>query len=146
MEEYLQRWGGEDAKEDVEEAALAFFQKAGPGRGPELRVQALRKSCKLQQRLATAQKRATMRHDALLLLEQVADVADDEHDANFLGDDHEESDSSKLDARLVSFKQLVQDAGLDAEGGEDEPPEPSLREVMAEVKALREQVAALAWA
>ena len=36
MEEYLQRWGGEDAKEDVEEAALAFFQKAGPGRGPGL--------------------------------------------------------------------------------------------------------------
>jgi len=129
LEEYLQRWGGEDSTEEVEESALSFFQEADKSAsGAELHQSALERSRELKKAHDDSTQRATLRHDALLLLEQVA-----EEDAG--------EEDPVLEMKLVRFRDLVHAKGMG--GGSSEKEEPSLSEVMAEVKQLKEMVAAL---
>lgn len=129
LDEYLQRWGGEDSTEEVEESALAFFEAAdSSSTGAELYHSALQRSRELKRAHETSTQRATLRHDALLLLEQVAEEEEEEGDPDPV-----------LQMKLVRFRKIVQSKNLN---GSSES-EPSISEVMAEIKELKEMVSAL---
>jgi len=129
MEEYLQRWGGEDEHEKIQTEALEFFEQAEKCDGEAIVSKALDKANELKKKSAAAQRNSTFCHDALLLLEQV-----DEDDLFLDGED-----ASKMAPRLLQFRDMVKEEAIkDAELEEEK--EPSLNEVMAEVKAMRKDM------